>query len=76
MRAFPKVHIPTLVIWGMKDSALLPIQLDGLDTLVDDLQVVRLSHVGHFAPWQAGEQVAGALLPFLGADADASAPLA
>ena len=29
--AFPKVQVPTLVIWGMRDKALLPIQLDGLD---------------------------------------------
>ena len=36
-RAFPKVQVPTLVIWGMKDQALLPVQLDGLDELVDDL---------------------------------------
>ena len=37
LRAFPKVTVPTLVIWGMKDKALLPLQLDGLDELVDDL---------------------------------------
>ena len=29
-RAFPKIHVPTLVVWGMMDPALLPIQLDGL----------------------------------------------
>ena len=32
--AFPKIHIPTLVVWGMRDHALLPIQLYGLDRLV------------------------------------------
>jgi len=65
LRAFPKIHVPTLVVWGMKDSALLPLQLDGLDDLVDDLRVVRLPGVGHFAPWEAGEQVADALRDFL-----------
>ena len=30
LRAFPKVNMPTLVVWGMKDAALLPMQLDGL----------------------------------------------
>ncbi len=65
LRAFPKIHVPTLVIWGMKDSALLPIQLEGLDELVDDLRIVRLPDVGHFAPWEAGEQVAAALQDFL-----------
>jgi pimeloyl-ACP methyl ester carboxylesterase len=58
----------------MKDSALLPLQLDGLDTLVDDLSIVRLPDAGHFAPWEAGEDVAAALQPFLAFHADASAP--
>jgi len=73
LRAFPKVHVPTLVIWGMKDVALLPIQLDGLDSLVDDLTIVRLPDAGHFAPWEAPDEVADALAPFLAADAKASA---
>jgi pimeloyl-ACP methyl ester carboxylesterase len=73
LRAFPKVRIPTLVIWGMKDSALLPLQLDGLDSLVDDLDVVRLPNAGHFAPWEAPGPVADALRPFLAANAGASA---
>jgi pimeloyl-ACP methyl ester carboxylesterase len=73
LRAFPAVKVPTLVIWGMRDKALLPLQLDGLDDLVDDLTIVRLSEVGHFAPWEAGDQVAAALQPFLAGQAAASA---
>jgi pimeloyl-ACP methyl ester carboxylesterase len=71
--AFPIIAIPTLVIWGMKDVALLPIQLDGLDRLVDDLTIVRLPDAGHFAPWEAPDEVAGALRPFLDGQAAASA---
>jgi pimeloyl-ACP methyl ester carboxylesterase len=71
--AFPSVGVPTLVVWGMKDIALLPLQLDGLDRLVDELTVARLPDAGHFAPWEAGEQVAQALRPFLAAAATASA---
>ena len=71
--AFPRAEIPTLVIWGMRDKALLPIQLEGLDKLVDDLTIVRLPDVGHFAPWEAGAQVTEALRPFLAAHAGASA---
>ena len=63
---FPKVKVPTLVIWGMKDKALLPIQLDGLDTLVDDLRIERIPDAGHFVPWEKPEAVAAALKPFLG----------
>ena len=73
LRAFPTVKVPTLVIWGMKDSALLPLQLDGLDTLVDDLRIERLPEVGHFAPWEAPEAVAAALGPFLAEDSAARA---
>ena len=74
LRAFPTVKVPTLVIWGMKDMALLPLQLDGLDELVEDLTVIRLPDVGHFAPWEAGDQVADALIPFLAGQAAATAP--
>jgi pimeloyl-ACP methyl ester carboxylesterase len=65
LRAFPKVKVPTLVVWGMKDSALLPVQLDGLDQLVEDLRIVPLPNAGHFAPWEAPDEVASALRDFL-----------
>jgi len=66
LRAFRKIHVPTLVVWGLRDPALLPVQLEGLDELVDDLLVVKLPEAGHFAPWEAGAQVADALRDFLG----------
>jgi pimeloyl-ACP methyl ester carboxylesterase len=72
--AFPRVTAPTLVVWGMRDPALLPLQLDGLDRLVDDLAIVRLPGAGHFAPWEAPEEVAAALGPFLAAERTATAP--
>jgi pimeloyl-ACP methyl ester carboxylesterase len=67
------IRIPTLVLWGMRDTALLPVQLDGLDRLVDDLTIARLRDAGHFAPWEAPEAVAAALGPFLAADSPARA---
>jgi pimeloyl-ACP methyl ester carboxylesterase len=75
LRPFPKVKVPTLVVWGIKDTALLPIQLDGLDELVEDLRIVRLPNAGHFAPWEAGEEVAAALEPFLAGQRAATAPI-
>ena len=68
--------VPTLVVWGMNDTALLPVQLDGLDTLVEDLTIVRMVEAGHFAPWEAPDEVAWALEPFLALSAAASAPAA
>ena len=73
LRAFPKVKIPTLVVWGMQDKALLPLQLEGLEDLIDDLMIVRLPGAGHFAPWEAGDEVADALRPFLEERPEASA---
>ncbi|TKD51800.1 alpha/beta fold hydrolase [Sphingomonas baiyangensis] len=58
---FPPVTQPTLVIWGMRDTALLPCQLDGLDALVPDLTIERIEAAGHFAPWETPEAVNAAL---------------
>ena len=64
-RGLPRIQIPVLVLWGMRDRALLPIQLNGLDEHCADLTIVRLPDAGHFAPWEAPQAVAGALAPFL-----------
>jgi pimeloyl-ACP methyl ester carboxylesterase len=74
LKTFPKIDVPTLVIWGMKDAALLPVQLEALDELIEDVRIVRLPGAGHFAPWEAPDAVAEALEPFLAEDAPAIAP--
>ena len=66
-RGVPRLKIPVRVIWGLEDKALLPIQLDGIGEIGDDVEVVPLAGVGHFAPWQAPDQVTAALAPFLDA---------
>jgi len=63
--AFPKVKVPVRVVWGLDDQALLPVQLDGIGEIGDDVEVFPLTGVGHFAPWQAPDAVADALGPFL-----------
>jgi pimeloyl-ACP methyl ester carboxylesterase len=67
LRAFPKIKMPVRVIWGLEDKALLPIQLEGIGEVGEDVTVVPLPGVGHFAPWEAPEKVAAALRPFLAA---------
>jgi len=49
------VRVPTLVIWGERDEALLTGNLDGLEDHVDDLRVVRIPEGSH---WVAHEQPA------------------
>jgi pimeloyl-ACP methyl ester carboxylesterase len=67
LKAFPSVKVPTLVVWGMKDKALLPLQLEGMERLVDDLTIVRVEDAGHFLPWEKPRAVAAPLRTFLGA---------
>jgi pimeloyl-ACP methyl ester carboxylesterase len=61
---FPPIRPPTLVIWGMRDKALLPCQLDGLERLVPDLTLVEVD-AGHFVPWEAPEAVTKAIREWL-----------
>lgn len=62
---FPSVTMPTLVIWGLGDTALLPVQLDGLAAYVDDLRVVEVPGAGHFIPWEAPDEVTAAIRNFM-----------
>jgi pimeloyl-ACP methyl ester carboxylesterase len=62
---FPSVKVPTLVVWGMQDKALLPVQLEGLNVLVDDLEVVRIEDGGHFVPWERPEPVIEGIRRFM-----------
>jgi pimeloyl-ACP methyl ester carboxylesterase len=62
---FPPLKVLTLVIWGLGDKALLPVQLEGLEALVPDLTLRKLEGVGHFAPWEAPEKVTGAMREWL-----------
>ena len=43
-----RVNVPTLVIWGLSDPALLPGCIDGLEDYVEDLTVVRIEDAGHY----------------------------
>ncbi len=42
------IEVPTLVIWGMKDVALLPQQLEGLSDYVKNLKIVRSENSSHW----------------------------
>jgi pimeloyl-ACP methyl ester carboxylesterase len=69
---FPKIRMPTLVLWGLKDKALLPIQLEGLDELVDDLRIVLEPEAGHFIPWEKPATVTAAIRDFIAEVPDAA----
>ncbi|MGN7160578.1 alpha/beta fold hydrolase [Sphingomonas sp. SAFR-052] len=64
---FPPVTQPTLVIWGERDRALLPVQVDGLEAVVPDLTVARVD-AGHFVPWEAPDAVNRTIQEWLAED--------
>jgi epoxide hydrolase 4 len=43
-----RLGVPTLVIWGGSDTAMLSGLLDGLEEYVEDLTVVRINDAGHY----------------------------
>jgi len=62
---FPHTKVPTLVVWALGDKALLPIQLEGLHDLIEDLRIVTVPDAGHFVPWEQPETVAAAIGDFM-----------
>lgn len=64
-RPFPKLTMPVLVIWGMKDEALLPCQLEGLSGHIDNLKVAQIEDAGHFVTWENPSAVNAAMQDWL-----------
>jgi len=62
---FPSLAMPTLVIWGLKDKALLPVQIGDLHRHVDHLAVAATPDAGHFIPWEYPEFVIAAIRDFI-----------
>jgi pimeloyl-ACP methyl ester carboxylesterase len=56
-----RVSVPTTVLWGEADTALLPGLLNGLNQHVPDLHVQRLPGVGHWVVHEAPQAVCDAL---------------
>jgi pimeloyl-ACP methyl ester carboxylesterase len=59
------INRPTQVIWGMKDFALVPGLLDGLDRWVPDLRIDRITDSGHWVPEEKPTLFTNFLLDFL-----------
>lgn len=60
-----KVHVPTRVIWGESDIALKASLLDGLDTLVDDLAIVRIPEGTHWVVHEQPQRITQLIRGFL-----------
>jgi pimeloyl-ACP methyl ester carboxylesterase len=62
---YPTIPVPTLVIWGLQDHALVCQNLDGLNDFVTDLTVVTVADAGHFVHEDKPEQVTHEMLTWL-----------
>ena len=51
------VRVPTLVLWGERDTALLTGLLDGLGECVPDLKLVRVPDASHWIVHEKPELV-------------------
>jgi pimeloyl-ACP methyl ester carboxylesterase len=59
------VNVPTLVIWGEKDTALLTSNLAGLDAFVPQLVIKRIVDGTHWVVHERREEVNGYIREFL-----------
>jgi epoxide hydrolase 4 len=61
------VRVPTLVVWGMRDTALLPANLDGLAACVPDLRIERLTDASHWVMHEQPARLNRLIREFIGA---------
>lgn len=60
------VPMPTLLIWGEQDQALLPVLLDGIERVVPQLRLVRIPDATHWLVHEKPELIRAAIDEFLG----------
>jgi pimeloyl-ACP methyl ester carboxylesterase len=60
-----QVRVPTLVIWGMQDTALRPGNLEGLDGFVPDLRICRIEDASHWVVEERPAEVNRLIREFL-----------
>lgn len=61
------VRVPTTVLWGEGDRALLPGLLDGLEAWVPELQILRVPDASHWIVHEQPERVAAVIAGLLAA---------
>ena len=61
------VNVPTLVVWGLGDTALPEALLDGLDEFVPDLRIERVPGATHWIVHEQPQQVAELIGDFVNA---------
>ena len=60
-----RVRVPTRVIWGERDHALPKSLVDGLDHVVDDLEIERIPEGSHWVIHEQPDRINGLMRRFL-----------
>jgi epoxide hydrolase 4 len=60
-----RIDVPTLVLWGEGDSALLTSNLDGLSAAVPNLCIERIADATHALPHEQPERITQSLRRFI-----------
>lgn len=58
------VRVPTLILWGERDIALLPVLLDGIEQVVPDVQIQRIPEGSHWVVHEFPERINAAIRHF------------
>jgi pimeloyl-ACP methyl ester carboxylesterase len=59
------VKVPTQIIWGTDDRALMPTLLDGIEQHVSDLRLHRIEGAGHWLARENADEVNRVIRAFL-----------
>ena len=59
------VNVPTQIVWGTADRALMPILLDGIEEHVSDLRLHRIEGAGHWLARENADEVNAVIRAFL-----------
>ncbi len=59
------INLPTVVIWGLDDAALLPELVDGLDDYVADLKLLKVPGASHWIVHEDPQLVIRSIAEFL-----------
>jgi len=68
--AFPglTIEVPTLVIWGERDRAMMVENLNGLDAYVPELSIVSIREGSHWVPNEHSDRVNAEIRRFTGSN--------
>lgn len=61
------VRVPTLILWGERDQALLPVLLDGIEEVVPNVRIQRIPQGSHWVVHEHPDVVNRAIRQFAGA---------